>query len=663
MVVIRISPGFANSLMEFCGGYALARELSEDIMLDIGLCQDSAWGYLVDMFNIPDYKKYTYYTSDCHNQGLRDPKSIPDKLRSDAECVNIPDYPNLNSASWFKGLETDLFLCDFFMDRFKYFDKYWDELLPMMTYRGRSDNIDSFKKLIKDRISVGVHIRRTDMLYSGYTLTEDDYYKAAIEYCRKNIASDALFCVFSDDIKYARMLLGDDENIKYVHFVGYDDVDVEEFACLSLCDHRIRSRSSSYGDFADSINGAKNRITLIQGDLEKRSVFDKLKSRFENTGLYYSIKKTTGKIKKRSLDELDEKFERLKFEKKNYNFRIIDRSLINKYAPLFVVNKNDQSTNLLESILSTEVTKNNAVSVLDRMREYELNYAAPSPDDDIIYRYKKFRCYYLTCDYERAVGLADYIWGCMKKSDNFRTEYAATLKKLGIEGESRLVSYNGIKCSFIIISDAPATYSSSVYGMGELAVGLAKMGFDVSVVYEPQDETEAIYMDDHTNMTNRHEVVLGSKWYKYRDVEKEGFFGFIKRVSNEEITNKRTIVISRVPGVFCDKVPGVCYIWIDDADENDPEKSYYTKYSDKRTDMINSADYILTCQANGFSGEIENKLILYNSVSYQTQFWVTEERMKQHHCHRLSKRILSICNSLGAALVISIFEGRTYEVL
>lgn len=651
MVIIRISPGFANSIMEFCGGYALARELGEEYVLDVGLCQDSAWGYLVDMFNIPDCKKNTYYTVDYSNREIQNNLSIPQELRENARLIRIPDYSCIDNAKFLVSSQTDIYLNDYFMDQQKYFMKYWDELGPMMSYKGQSENIESFKEMIKGRTSVGVHVRRGDMLYSGYALTEDNYYKAAIEYCRKKIDRDALFCVFSDDIGYARELLGNDRNIKYVHFVGYDEVDVEEFVCLSLCDHRIRSKTSTYGDFADRINGSKDKITLLQGDLEYRSPFRKLYLSVKNTAVYYYVKRVTGTIKGRSLDEMEEIFKRRRFNKKHFNYKIMDRTLIKKYSSLYIYKDYDNEVNTkINKILSAAVSADNAHCILERMIEFEMNYCILSKQEDVLYRYKKFQCYYAIGDYERAIGLADYIWGWMKEDNEFRYLYSSTLNNLGIKEESRLVSAGRGDLRFIIISDIPATYSSSLYGFGELAVGLAKMGCDVTLVENPGHESEEICMRDSDFMTNRHDVMYGIKWYTYESVKGEGFAEFIDRITSKGKRRNKTFVMARNPQVFSGRADDVKYIWFDNNDNNDPEKSYYVSYG-SMMEMDNLSDYVLTCKPNQYLDYSKHeKLIVYNNYTKQIPYWTVSSRWKQHDCHRLSDRTINICESIGCRL-------------
>ena len=65
MVVVRISPGLANPMYEFMAAYALAKELGQELVVDIAECIDAAWDYCLDYFNIPSVKKIVYNTKDA----------------------------------------------------------------------------------------------------------------------------------------------------------------------------------------------------------------------------------------------------------------------------------------------------------------------------------------------------------------------------------------------------------------------------------------------------------------------------------------------------------------------------------------------------------------------------------------------------------------------
>ena len=81
MVVVRISPGLANQMYEFMAAYALAKELGQELVVDIAECIDAAWDYCLDYFNIPSVKKIVYHTKDARYIGHLDIRGIPAALR------------------------------------------------------------------------------------------------------------------------------------------------------------------------------------------------------------------------------------------------------------------------------------------------------------------------------------------------------------------------------------------------------------------------------------------------------------------------------------------------------------------------------------------------------------------------------------------------------
>ena len=52
MLIVRLTTGLGNQMYEYMAGYALARELHQELVLDIENCTRSAYGYLLDHFNI-----------------------------------------------------------------------------------------------------------------------------------------------------------------------------------------------------------------------------------------------------------------------------------------------------------------------------------------------------------------------------------------------------------------------------------------------------------------------------------------------------------------------------------------------------------------------------------------------------------------------------------
>ena len=57
MIICRIAGGTANQILQFAAAYALARELRQELLLDISRTTIQPNGYVLDSFCISQYKK------------------------------------------------------------------------------------------------------------------------------------------------------------------------------------------------------------------------------------------------------------------------------------------------------------------------------------------------------------------------------------------------------------------------------------------------------------------------------------------------------------------------------------------------------------------------------------------------------------------------------
>lgn len=629
MVVTRLSAGLANAIMEYSTGYALAKELNTELVLDIGECQNSAWGYVLDYFNIPINLKYTYNTTNIDVWGHTSIESIPLKLRDGKRILQLAQYHSIDQASSF--FDENVYLSDFFFVPEYYYEKYWTELRNNFIWRGTNPNIDAFKQMINGRISIGVHFRRGDMLYADFAINiSDEYYKAAIEYCRHHIDRNALFCIFSDDIEYAEQLLGRDENIRYIHFLGYDDADLEEFICLSLCDHRIMCNNSTYSRVADRINGNPRRYSIIQGNLNEKYI-DYLASGFRY------VENECKNILRRWMGRPTVPRNQVR----------VGRVIINRYSKRYSKIDHGLSRKNIDQLLHCEINRDNALDVLKSIQSLELNHIDMDPTTENPLRYRKFLCYYEIGDFESAIQQADSIWSCYIGDNSFRHQYAEVLSKLDMTEEMECISRNVIhNIQFIIFPGVNTSYSVSLTGMGELAVALAKMGNRVVIVEQPSDDTEEAYIKSHKEMTNRHEVPYGCEQYLWDEVIDEGIVNFICDMKAHKGMDWKTIVISRNKEVFSERLDDVIYILPDERDKTDPEADAFKRRSSMEDiyDMSMQADYILTSVPSTYSDGV--KLIKWENENDQFPYWKYDKPWQWHCMHRLSKRAIAMAETI-----------------
>lgn len=98
---------------------------------------------------------------------------------------------------------------------------------------------------IETSMSVGIHVRHGDnatAVASNLGLLPRDYYAEALSAIRREVR-DLLFFVFSDDLAWARLFLGDIGPAYFVEHNGQGK-DPEDLHLLSLCKHHVLANST-----------------------------------------------------------------------------------------------------------------------------------------------------------------------------------------------------------------------------------------------------------------------------------------------------------------------------------------------------------------------------------------------------------------------------------
>jgi hypothetical protein len=613
MVIVRLSPGLANQMMEYAAGYSLAMKMKEELVLDISLCWKSQKGYLLDIFNIPDYKKIIYFPIDSEHMKYLDFYGIPEKLR---ERVVIYSKDGKNGTFKYVSLKQDLrtehkeiYMCDYFFDRAKYYDKYWKKIKHNFTLKYSMREVEQFHILIKNKVSVGIHIRRGDMLLADWAVKmEDNYYKAAVVYIKKKLGK-CIFCVFSDDIEYAKKIFGTGESIYYIHFLGYDDADIAEFVCLSLCDHRILSNSSTFGKFADELNGKSSRITLYQS-----SYFD------SNTSL--------GRFNIKRFSWLYDKF----------------------YGKRLKLNSGKNDTiykKRLEYILRANVTEYNCKRILNEICKISLNTYEMTKEDEKQLLYIKFNALVENGEYDNSLTVAYRIYEDYIDNEKFRKNLIKSLNAVGAYKEAKLEEkYNYDKKHFIIIPDVKTVASSQQYGLIEVGIALHHMGHKVSFILKPlENQGEEYYVKNNTILANRMGISLGCYQYLKKEILSEGVIEFYNKLPENDL-----FIITRDTDFCGQKFPGknIKYIFPDYTDWRDAESRHGKRIPQENVEYLyNNSDIIVTM--NEMQIKKNQKIIVWNDNDHKEDYWISDERWKFGDLHRISER--TIC------MVEAIIEG------
>lgn len=265
VVVLSVFGGLVSQIRAFYIGYRLTREQGDELILDLSQYYRGYYQpYLLECLNIPLCKKFMHRGKDIQDRidaltaifGVK-----PVVLRNGEELEKEYGRYDKNKIYYIVNdcCEYDSFCMNHKHFFFRYIgnDKITNELMDFMSLRKKSAYMESFEKEIKNRNSVGVHIRMRDFIKIGWFTEKDfSFYRAAIQWVREH-TEEPNFYIFSDDIDGASQIVGSADDIFYMHKEDGERSDVEELLCLSMCKHKVLSKKSGYSLFAATMSRNK----------------------------------------------------------------------------------------------------------------------------------------------------------------------------------------------------------------------------------------------------------------------------------------------------------------------------------------------------------------------------------------------------------------------
>lgn len=604
MLIVRLTTGLGNQMYEYMAGYAMAKELHQELVLDIENCTRSAYGYLLDHFNIPPCRKIIY-AQDSIGQGddefydrtlnLWDDMVILVRAKEQKEGYEDNDrmivYSDWNMVEEFRDYK-NLYMYGYFLEKRIYFDKYWEEVKSFFTLKEENEDVRDFRRFIQGRTSVGIHIRRGDiLLMDWFCKAEDDYYRAAIECCRE-VYGDCVFCVFSDDIEYAHKMLGADENIYYVHYDGYDDASVNEFYCLSLCSYRILTALSTFGLLADELyQGSGTHAFMWDTDESTKGV---------------PLEKKSGK-RRILLNKED-------IRKYSARYRMIDEEVLHK----------DES-------LAYQRFKR----LVEENRNHEALQAAfclyHDKKDDVEFGLYLARAIMWIGACEEAV--AELAKLPQDVAERFLRDLIVDRRK-----KRQLTDlYQGLKNTskkhFIVVLEREVTPAYETCGLFDLAIVLSHIGHDVTIVYDTIDAGK-YYFRQSNMLHNARGINMECFHVEKKAVIEVGVSDFYHSFEEDEL-----VVISEDESFLC-KTGGDKKIKFILPDE---------KYgSDESIDI---ADNILT--QNKQLAENNSKYIYWQEQNFEGQYVLISFPWEYGYGQRLNRRMIRMAEALLNSLAIS----------
>ncbi len=635
MIIVGLSAGLANQIYEYAAAYALAKELQQELVLDISACIKSSRGYMLDFFSIPDTRKILYCGNDSEHYGNIDLKRLPQWLR-ESVTIFTSEKPAGGGIKKYNGLDDlknmgcygDIYLFGYFFDRKKYYNKYWNEIKSFFSLKVEIKEVEMFRNLIKNKISVGVHIRRGDMLLTDWAeKMEDGYYRAAIEYCKRYIGECSFF-IFSDDINYAKKMLGKDSALWYVNFGGSQEADIAEFICLSLCDHRILSNSSTFSILADELNTNEEKKTFYQA------------SKTVQTTWVDQVKKAIW----------------LKILRKPWSRVDLDEWDIKKYGRHYQQNNLDNIPNYQkrkEKLLNITVSSTNYEWVLDEISGLSFNVYERTAEEESRFLYQKFIALVIAGKYHSALAVKERIYEDYINDRMFRESLIDALMQIGAYKEAEMERNRTSEAKhFIIVPAGKSDASEEKFGSIELGIVLHHFGHKVSLILEPVDKTERHYIMTNEMLTDRQCKSLGCKQYLQEMIEQEGLEGFLRKLQEDEL-----FVVTRKKD-FCGKKfdgKSITYVFPDFMDWRDEESKVGERMQNEDIKFLyDNADFILS---HDESKKDDTNYIIWTDNDCSETYRMVDRRWQLGDLDRLSER--TIC--MAEALLERLNGGRLFN--
>lgn len=281
MIRTIIQAGFGNQLFQYATAYALARDIGQDLELDVSFYEDKL-----------NTQASNHRENELIHLNLINPRFTSKKngfgkyryimrvkflqkqyLNGHTVPIIYEDVVNCreDQRSLFNIIgDTGAVLYGFWQNT-AYFDRYRTDLSQQFQPNYELDvRVENLLKEIKTTNSVGVHIRRGDFVGLGWDKGRD-YYDLGFGYIKAH-ESGCKFFVVSDDIQWVTEQYGNREDIRIIN-LNTTTKDIDEFFLLSSCNHQIISEST-FGWWAAYLNMNQDKRVVVPKEA-KGEIFDR----------------------------------------------------------------------------------------------------------------------------------------------------------------------------------------------------------------------------------------------------------------------------------------------------------------------------------------------------------------------------------------------------
>lgn len=252
MIVVNLIGGLGNQMFQYAVGLALAKTKSQSLHLDI----DDFAGYrLHNGFELPRVFSGEFDVAEsAHLQkviGWRASRPVRTLLRrpyfSWLRGKHYVVEPHFHYWKEWLTVPENCYLYGYWQSE-RYFSSVEDSLRRNFEFRRP---LEEQNAVIAERIAkcnaISLHIRRGDYVAHAKTSATHGalpiaYYQRAVKFIAERVRMPRFF-VFSDDISWAKVNLGLDQDCEYVgHNSGFDSY--RDMQLMSMCNHHIIANSS-----------------------------------------------------------------------------------------------------------------------------------------------------------------------------------------------------------------------------------------------------------------------------------------------------------------------------------------------------------------------------------------------------------------------------------
>ncbi|TCD07737.1 alpha-1,2-fucosyltransferase [Pedobacter frigidisoli] len=257
MVIVKLQGGLGNQMFQ----YAVAKSLAKNSMLLIDTSFLSKNKFTNDYFTARDLALTIFNNIKlikCNKLlGYLVKRSILPRTKYIHQTENN-EWIAFRQTEW-----TITYLDGYFQDE-NYFKKIRSQLLQDFRFQDVSEANKGLKfKIMPDRSSVGIHVRRGDYLLpaanSFHGLLPKSYYDAAVEKLEQLI-SNPHFYVFSDDPDWCRLHFQSSKHL-FTIVSSTNSKSWEDMYLMSICKHNIIA-NSSYSWWAAWLNQNVDKIII-----------------------------------------------------------------------------------------------------------------------------------------------------------------------------------------------------------------------------------------------------------------------------------------------------------------------------------------------------------------------------------------------------------------